>query len=206
MQITQQKFDEVYLEYRDKLSKFVFGLLKDYSEVQTIVQITFMKLWKQHFPDIEDKLAPWLFTVARNTTFKHINKTKKFDVWSAEEFDEKPADVVDPRETLISKEQKDIDLDKLHVALASLPERHRRILELRYFSNLSYAQIADEMSLTQGNVGFIINRAKDALKIKFNLKKKNDRTRKDDSGKSKDRDSSKRRVLAGVNDSIQSSK
>ena len=205
MQINKEKFDEIYEQHKDKLSKFVFSILKDYDEVQSIVQITFVKLLNQDFSLVEDRITPWLFTVARNTALKHVNKTKRLVAWKSEEFDAKPAECIDPRDALISKEQQGIDFDKLHTALNSLSERSRKILELRYFSNMSYEEIAATFNLSQGNVGFIINKAKNALKVKFKLRNKNDRKRKTNSGKSKNRDTCERGTLAGVADSTQSS-
>ena len=47
--------------------------------------------------------------------------------------------------------------------LDALPERQRRIVELRYFREWSNAEIARELGLTEGNVRVILSRALDKL-------------------------------------------
>ena len=52
----------------------------------------------------------------------------------------------------------------LRVLLASLPERQRLVLFLRYYADLDYQQIADTLEISPGTVGATLNQAQAALR------------------------------------------
>ena len=54
--------------------------------------------------------------------------------------------------------------DRLGRALGALPERDRLVLELRYFAEMSYAEIGEAVSLDANAVGVALHRAKARLR------------------------------------------
>ncbi len=54
--------------------------------------------------------------------------------------------------------------DAVRAAIAAMPERYRVPLVLRYFSDLSYDEIATNLRLTRSNVAILIFRAKKELR------------------------------------------
>ncbi|MBQ2513745.1 MAG: sigma-70 family RNA polymerase sigma factor, partial [Bacteroidales bacterium] len=48
-------------------------------------------------------------------------------------------------------------------AVSELPERYRRVIELRYYEDLAYEEIAERLGLTLSNVKIQIMRAKQML-------------------------------------------
>ncbi|MBD9062651.1 MAG: sigma-70 family RNA polymerase sigma factor [Ruminococcaceae bacterium] len=52
----------------------------------------------------------------------------------------------------------------LHDAISKLPERQQQAVRLKYFRNMSAADIAAELGTTAGNVRVILNRSMDKLK------------------------------------------
>jgi RNA polymerase sigma-70 factor, ECF subfamily len=54
--------------------------------------------------------------------------------------------------------------DKVRAAIADLPEQYRLPLTLRYYSDLSYDEIAEQLGLSRPNVATLIFRAKQQLR------------------------------------------
>jgi len=66
----------------------------------------------------------------------------------------------DPRRSANQREEARL----LRQALSLLPNRDARIFALRYFEDFSYAEIAEEMSLSTSQVGVILHRARKRLR------------------------------------------
>lgn len=77
-----------------------------------------------------------------------------------EDGDEKPlqirADVLNPEETSIKKQQ----TEELKLLIQSLPTRYRNLITLRYFDELSYEEIAQQLDLPLGTVKAQLFRAR----------------------------------------------
>ena len=58
-------------------------------------------------------------------------------------------------------------LDRVDQAIAALPEHFRVVLWLRDGENLSYQEIADSMSLSVSNVGFILHTAMQTIRAEL---------------------------------------
>jgi len=65
-----------------------------------------------------------------------------------------------PLEALVREEQR----AAVRTTLASLDEPHRRVLELRYFEEAGYDEIAAGLALAPGTVGSRLHRARGALR------------------------------------------
>jgi RNA polymerase sigma-70 factor (ECF subfamily) len=54
--------------------------------------------------------------------------------------------------------------ERLRAAIAQLPPQEAKVFCLRYFNDLSYRQIAGELTITSGAVGVLLHRAKGKLR------------------------------------------
>jgi len=66
------------------------------------------------------------------------------------------ADVLNPEETSIKKQQ----TQELKLLIESLPPRYRNLITLRYFDELSYEEIAQQLDLPLGTVKAQLFRAR----------------------------------------------
>lgn len=55
------------------------------------------------------------------------------------------------------------DIQQLRDALTKLSEQEAKVFVLRFVEELSYDDIAEQLSLTSGNVGIILNRTRQKL-------------------------------------------
>ena len=69
------------------------------------------------------------------------------------------ADVLNPEEVSIKKQQ----THELKLLIESLPPRYRNLITLRYFDELSYEEIAQQLDLPLGTVKAQLFRAREFL-------------------------------------------
>jgi RNA polymerase sigma-70 factor (ECF subfamily) len=152
-QITTQEFEVIYKQYTPRLKGLAKKFLYRDSLAEECVQDVFRKLLKQDFDKIreEDHLRAWLFTVCRNGALNIKRKESRF---VEEKEDESLSEEPNPFENLDKKEcyKKAIALMK-----GVLSKDQQKVIKLRYFSDLSYKEIAKKMKTTTGNVGFLLS-------------------------------------------------
>jgi RNA polymerase sigma-70 factor (ECF subfamily) len=112
--------------------------------------------------------STWLFKIASNHTIDFIRK-KRLKALSLDqgfanedgdtmEFHVKD-DALDPMETLQRKER----IELMRAVVETMKPRYRRLVELRYFEERSYEEIAEELDLPLGTVKAQLFRARDIL-------------------------------------------
>jgi len=181
------EIDEAYTLYRHRVQAMAYKILQDSEESSDVCQEVFKKLVPRYstLTNEDDHLLKWLLVVARNTALKVKNKKKRhiyveqlsssgdIDKYMYEQCEsgshEIPAslEVVSPATKLVNDERKEENYAKLQEAIGTLPARLQEIVRLRYYEELSYAEIAEKLKLTQGNVGFLLNRAMTKIKKVF---------------------------------------
>ena len=148
-----EAFTELYEKYFPLVYGMIFARLKDVTAADDVVSEIFMKVALNL--DSHDKkyaFSTWLFTIARNTLADYYRRQiRRFEEsWDA--FLEREAPISEqPEEKLLASER----TEKLLRAVGKLTELQRRIIELKYWSELSNVEIAEILGLSASNVGFI---------------------------------------------------
>ena len=148
-----EAFTELYEKYFPLVYGMIFARLKDVTAADDVVSEIFMKVALNL--DSHDKkyaFSTWLFTIARNTLADYYRRQiRRFEEsWDA--FLEREAPISEqPEEKLLASER----TEELLRAMSKLDERQRRIIELKYWSELSNVEIAEILGLSASNVGFI---------------------------------------------------
>lgn len=111
--------------------------------------------------------STWLFKIAVNNCIDYIRKKAHSPqcVDSSEEFPENSllelnAPKPETPEDLIIEKQKIV---MMRSAVEQLRPKYRTVVEMRYFDELSYEEIAQELNLSLSNVKILLFRAKDML-------------------------------------------
>lgn len=156
----EEAFAELYHRHHDRLYRYCLYRLGEPHEAQDVVQETFTRAWVNAGRLQGDcRFYPWLRTIAGNLCTDVGRRRARVQ----------PAPVVDPgsiegeQEQVIDK----VDVTLLEQALARLPERHRRVLEMREAGGLTYEQLADETGSTVGSVESLLWRARQGLRRQF---------------------------------------
>ena len=151
--------DLVVRKYRDRLFHHACYVLKDYQEATDVTQEVFIKAMREkRFFEPEFKMKAWLFRVTSNLCF-NIRRDKKRRAAILETVPRARFSSADQDELIFEGEQQ----AQILTAMNTLSENHRKILMLRYYSDLSYAEIADTLEIKLGTVMSRLSRAKNQL-------------------------------------------
>ena len=169
-----EKHDQAaYAELLDRYKEPVYFLLvkminnKDDAEDLTIE--AFGKAFKniaQYTPNFA--FSTWLFRIATNNCIDFIRKKRAVTMSLDRAFTTNDggemtmdvrSDTLDPEENLIKK-QKNVFMRSL---VDKLKPRYRTLIELRYFQELSYEEIAEKLDLPLGTVKAQLFRSRDFL-------------------------------------------
>lgn len=134
----QDAFGTLYETHLTPVYRYAFIRLGNKEEADDIAQETFLRAYKaiDRFEVTTENFLPYLFTIARNLL---INKGKKKtpELMPLEDVD-REAGQISTDTYAIAEETKEI----VRGALKTLSEADREIIELRFFGERSYAEIA----------------------------------------------------------------
>lgn len=152
-------FRDLFERYAPVLLRLTRRHLRDDELSQEIVQQTFFRLHgaRNDFRQ-GSKLRPWVMTIAMNLVREHWRRTKRrkqtdleVDTQAAPQADFLPLELRQ-RSAL------------LHGALEKLPVSQREVIELHWFQERPYAEIAEIVGTSEGAVRVRAHRAYTTLK------------------------------------------
>jgi RNA polymerase sigma-70 factor (ECF subfamily) len=165
----QKSFAELMGRYRDAIYFMLLKMVNNKSDAEDLTIEAFGKAFKnihQYSPNYA--FSTWLFKIASNNCIDFLRK-KRTNMISIDGgiLDDKENDqpihlkdeTPDPEEGLI-KQQKAI---LMRTVVKKLKPRYRTLIELRYFKEFSYEEIADELDLPLGTVKAQLFRARELL-------------------------------------------
>jgi RNA polymerase sigma-70 factor (ECF subfamily) len=153
--------------YRDAIYYMLLKMVNNASDAEDLTIEAFGKAFKniqQYAPNYA--FSTWLFKIATNNCIDFIRKKKASHV-SLDHNDEEhekasmdiQAPVMDPEETMINEQK----IKLMRSIVDKLKPRYRKLIELRYFKELSYEEIAEELELPIGTVKAQLFRARELL-------------------------------------------
>ncbi len=144
-------FDEIYRRLAPEIFRYALGLTRQRAVAEDITAETFARALTTHDPTRLPTVRAFLFTIAHRLVMDHFRRHKTEPlpdpdlVGGAAEFDR-------------VSEQRDF-LDFALRFLAKLPEPEREALLLRA-AELSYAEIAATLRITEANAKVRVHRAR----------------------------------------------
>ena len=146
-------------EHEARLTRFAARLLGDDDAARDVVQHAFLRLCDESPDRLNDRVAPWLFTVCRNRAVdmlraqKRITSLEKLDVRADVSKEPDPAVVVEKQELY----------GRLNGLVAELPANQREAIDL-WAEGFSNAEIAQITGHNEGNVRVLVHRALKSLR------------------------------------------
>lgn len=134
----RRSFDALYRLYMTPIYRFAYARLKNKDDAEDVVQEVFLRAY-QAMGGFEERgvgMLPYLFTAARNLIINR-GKKKRAEPLPNEDLD-RETDGTRASDMSIANEDRAL----VYAALDSLSEDDRSVIELRFFAEHSYADIA----------------------------------------------------------------
>lgn len=154
-------------KYYDSIYFLLLKKIKNEIDAEDLTMETFAKAFNslgQYKPVYA--FSTWLFRIGINNCIDHVRKKKTRPQSIDQGLDNQDADVnslisgnINPEDKII-KDQKAVIVREL---IKSLKPRYARLIELRYYKELSYEEIAAEMQIPLGTVKAQLHRARELL-------------------------------------------
>jgi RNA polymerase sigma-70 factor, ECF subfamily len=158
-------FDELYACYFSRLEKYCFRRLADPFEAQDIAQESFLRAWRA-LPRFagDRRFYPWLSVIASNLCTDAIRRRRRFGpVPVAEPWERDVATGSATEDSVVAS----VEIDLAAKAYSQLSDRHKRVLDLRERSGMTYQEIADKEGIRITTVETLIWRARNAFKREY---------------------------------------
>jgi len=163
----QKAYAELLSRYRDSIYFMLLKMVNNPDDADDLTIEAFGKAFKnihQYTPNFA--FSTWLFKIATNNCIDFIRKRRgghiiPIEHTSGEELITIPiqTDDLDPEELLISQQKAML----MREIVTKLKPRYRRLIEMRYFQELSYDEISAELELPIGTVKAQLFRSRELL-------------------------------------------
>ncbi len=151
-------FEQVYADHVVGIYRFVYARVGNRPDAEDLTAQVFVRAVEQLDTSREPgQIAAWLYRVAQNAIADYWRAFYRLPVvgvdhvapgWEPSDVEARPRAVPDDRASA-----------RVHAVLGSLPDRYRRVLELRFLQRLSVAETARAMNITSGNAKVLQYRA-----------------------------------------------
>lgn len=166
----QEAYAVIFKKYKIILTIQISEIINDNDLASDIVMETFEKAFKRlkNFqPDYQ--LSAWLVRIGRNCAIDYCRKRNRVNIVSIDEGfndteDERPTlqlldDSRTPEESMSFKQR----LEFVRTVIDEMPEVSRRVLQMKFFDDFSYEEIADELDFTVQQVKNAMHKARKDL-------------------------------------------
>lgn len=156
-------FEHLFDRYRDSIYQlYIQRTGGNADDASDLLQETFVKVYLnlQRYDD-RYTFGQWVYTIARNT-FIDYTRRRRDDTVPIDRLGERMSSSLGgptPEERMITDQNR----ARLEAFLEKMSPRYRQLIELRFFKEYSYEEIAAKLSLPMGTVKTGIHRAREQL-------------------------------------------
>ncbi|MFC4871090.1 RNA polymerase sigma factor [Negadavirga shengliensis] len=169
MEKDQQAYATLMKRYKKAVYFMVLKMIRDADDAEDLTMEAFAKAFRNLHKFKKDyTFSTWLFRIATNNTIDFIRKKKlktmslnntlTDDGGNAVNIDIEDDDN-NPQDEYIKTQRKEM----VRIFVDKLPAKYRKLVKLRYFDELSYDEIAEELDKPLGTVKAQLHRSRELL-------------------------------------------
>jgi RNA polymerase sigma-70 factor (ECF subfamily) len=167
--LDQQAYATLMKRYKKAVYFMILKMIRDTDDAEDLTMEAFAKAFKNLHKFKKDyTFSTWLFRIATNNTIDFIRK-KKLKTMSInttltdESGNTVNLDIEDddnnPQDEYIRSQR----IEMVRIFVDKLPSKYRKLVQLRYFDELSYDEIAKELDKPLGTVKAQLHRSRELL-------------------------------------------
>ena len=168
-------FEVLFQQYHKSVFKTAYLMVGNKEDAEDVLQEVFIAVWKSRstFDPTKGKLTTWLHRITINQC-ANKKRRKQVAILSVEEardggFDLPQIRGSEPPEELLMNR---LEYERTMEAVNSLDGKHRSVLILRCFGDLSYGEIAEVLDIPLGTVKSRLNQAVRTLRGELKKEKR----------------------------------
>ena len=145
----REAFAQLFERFGPRVKAYLIRQGADGASAEDLAQDVMLTVWRRaaQFDPAKAAVSTWVFTIARNRRIDTLRRARR------PEFDpDDPALVREPDDPADSVVETVQTNERLHAAVAALPDEQEHLLRLAYFEDKSHRTIAEELSLPLGTV------------------------------------------------------
>jgi RNA polymerase sigma-70 factor (ECF subfamily) len=143
---SEQAFKELVQKYQAQLYRFIWRQLRNDSEAADLCQKVFVNVFlKARSYRGESSFKTWLYQIAINQCRNHF-RSRERERLDEVEIDSLPQAAGEEHDLVESAQE----ARRMRLAVESLPARQRETLELRFYQDCTFAEIAEIMACPVG--------------------------------------------------------
>jgi RNA polymerase sigma-70 factor (ECF subfamily) len=152
-------FEELYRIYHPRLTRFLINILRRPHLVEEALDDTMMVVWRRPASFTgASKVSTWIFAIAYRTALKALSRLD--EPQEDLDADQRPSPDQDPEQALGDRQVQKILLS----AMDKLSSDHRVVVDLTYYHEAGYREIAQIMNCPVGTVKTRMFHARQKLK------------------------------------------
>ncbi len=165
----QQAYATLMKRYKKAVYFMILKMIRDADDAEDLTMEAFAKAFRNLERFKKDyTFSTWLFRIATNNTIDFIRKKKLKtmslnNTLSDDSGNSVNIDVEDddnnPQDQFIRSQR----IDMVRIFVDKLPAKYRKLVQLRYFDELSYEEIAQELQKPLGTVKAQLHRSRELL-------------------------------------------
>lgn len=156
-----ETFKKVFLPYHQKLFRIAYRIVASTTNVEDILQETYIKLWnkRDEMEEIESTEA-FAIVILRNTCLDYLRKTKN-DYYTSYN-----ADLPETVSMTNEIEARD-SANHVKSLIETLPQQQRQVMMMKHWDGYSDEEIEQATGLTAGNIRVILSRARKTIREQY---------------------------------------
>ena len=163
-------FERLMRKHYRSVLNFIARFIGTAEVAEDLTQEVFLRIYRNRLRYApKARFRTWMFTIARNLSLNEIRRSTRSgemitqddpDLCANASFPHQDDDISGPESDLLLQERR----KRVRQAIANLPENQRGAVLLRRFEDLSYAEIAAVLGVSEKAVKSLLSRAKANLR------------------------------------------
>jgi RNA polymerase sigma-70 factor, ECF subfamily len=159
-------YEVVMRRYNTRLYRVARAILKNDGEAEDVMQDAYVRAF-QHLGEFEGraKFSTWLTRIAVHEALARAQKARRFEDWDNMNENQQNKTGATLLRSTPESEAASVEMSKiLEQAIESLPEQYRAVVMMRDVEEMTTAETAECLSLTEDNVKIRLHRAHGMLR------------------------------------------
>lgn len=155
----EKAFEHLFTRYREAIRQLLQQRAGSLDDADDLLQETFVKVYL-HLESYNHQytFGQWVYTIARNTFIDYVRRRQE-ELPIDERFKAPASSTPTPEESVIRRQQR----DQIEHILSALRPQYRRLIEMRFFEEYTYEEIAEKLQMPMGTIKTQIHRAREQM-------------------------------------------